>query len=471
MKNEASEHITIIGAGLVGSLLAAGLAQKGIRVTVLESRPDIRKQKQSAGKSINLALANRGINALRYVNLFDQVKPLLTPMQGRMVHPLKASDSDPNNNSLDDISFAQPQFQPYGIRPTDVIYSVSRAQLNALLLDEAERFPHVDFHFEHRVTEADLAANQLTLQSGQQWSIDRVIGTDGANSVLRDAIERAANTANTAIESVQIDELDHAYKELNIPADDDGKHQLPANALHIWPRDDFMLIALPNLDGSFTLTLFLAQKGKYSFEALQDSSAIEHFFQSQFPDVYSKIEHLLESFQSNPTGKLATVRTPNWHLDDKVLLLGDAAHAIVPFHGQGMNCGFEDCLQMLQLIDQANQTKTHWRSVFEQTAQLRMPNANAIADMALENYIEMRSSVTKTSFLKQKAIAAQIQRWFPKRFIPRYAMVMFESIDYWQAQKLGEVHKALLAELEQRQDNGEELSQIVCEKALTQYGL
>ncbi|GLX86727.1 kynurenine 3-monooxygenase [Thalassotalea loyana] len=447
-----NQSITIIGAGLVGSLLALGMAKKGYQVTVYESRSDLRKSDISAGRSINLALANRGMKALEQQGVLDLVMPLLIEMKGRMVH----------------IIGEQEQFQPYGIKDADVIYSVSRGQLNALLLDEAEKLPNVALHFEHRVKQVDLDTGIITFNSSSQPNqrFERIIGTDGANSVLREAI--AEKTTNR--ENVNVEQLGHGYKELCVMPNSSGQHKLAVNALHIWPREDFMLIALPNLDGSFTLTLFLSKIGEQSFEALTTPAKIHDFFKQQFPDVYPLINNLEGDFESNPTGNLATVRCQQWHYQDKALLLGDAAHAIVPFHGQGMNCGFEDCFDLLIQVP-SSENNADWQTIFSNTESLRKPNANAIADMALENYIEMRSSVAKESFIRQKAIAHQLQSWFPEQFTPRYAMVMFGAMPYSTAQELGETHKIMLAKIDEAQQQGVTLTKDLASQYLSTHGL
>ena len=450
-----NHDITIIGAGLVGSLLALGLAKKGYQVTVFESRPDLRKADISAGKSINLALANRGIRALKQQGIFDKVEPLLIPMEGRMVH----------------IPHEDAHFQPYGLHKDDVIYSVSRGGLNALLLDEAQKYPNVSINFEHRVSSIDLGDKTIKfVDQDKAVSFSQIIGTDGANSVLRDAIIDKHQTS-TNEPTLSIEKLEHGYKELCILPNSADQHKLLVNALHIWPREDFMLIALPNLDGSFTLTLFMANQGSTSFDSLTSADDVLKFFKINFPDVYHEIDNLTVDFFSNPIGSLATVRCQQWHDEGTALLLGDAAHAIVPFHGQGMNCGFEDCFDLLNLLPPAQSSSLDWQHIFEQTQALRKPNANAIADMALENYIEMRSSVAKASFQRQKAIAAKLQGWFPDRFSPRYAMVMFDDIQYHQAQTIGEVHKQLLTELDKwQQENGELTKKFALQK-LDEYQL
>lgn len=423
-----AESITVAGGGLVGSLLALILARKGMEVEVYESRPDMRKTNISAGRSINLALANRGIKPLAELGLMEKVNKLLIPMRGRMVHV----EGEPS------------VLQPYGQSEQEVIYSISRGELNSLLLSEAENTGLVKIHFEYRIQSVDLGKNELVMSNGEQQiarHFNRVIGTDGANSVIRDAILAAQQS------ELSVDVLDHAYKELHISPDNDGEHKIEKEALHIWPRGNFMLIALPNLDGSFTLTLFMPTEGEVSFEALHSDSEIMAFFSQHFAQVTPIIENLLETFKQNPTGKLATVKCSPWAYDDKALLLGDAAHAIVPFHGQGMNCGFEDCQAMADALNENAPEQVQWSRLFSEVANQRKPNADAIADMALENYVEMRDSVMQSDFLLKKQFAFQLQQWFPKRFSPRYAMVMFEHRPYSEAFSLGEIHQQLLTEL------------------------
>ncbi|XOV78046.1 MAG: FAD-dependent oxidoreductase [Aestuariibacter sp.] len=443
-----SDTITLAGAGLVGSLLAVYLAKRGYQVEVFENRQDMRKVAISAGRSINLALANRGIHPLEEVGVMDDVRPSLITMKGRMIH-----DQQGNTN-----------FQPYGQKPNEVIYSVSRAGLNKILMNAAESTGKVNFHFESQISAIDWQQSSLQVLSGvtkqtQSVNFEHLIGTDGAGSVVRKAI------LAQECEQDSIEPLGHCYKELNIPPGPNGEFQLEKEALHIWPRGGFMLIALPNPDASFTLTLFMPGEGKVSFAELDNEAKMLSFFEQQFPDVVPLISNLTQEFFENPTSKLATVRCAPWHYQGKGLILGDAAHAIVPFHGQGMNCGFEDCHDFNQCMDNFSS----WEELFKSVAAIRKPNADAIADLALDNYIEMRDSVRDPNYLLQKQIAFQLEQWFPEQFTPRYSMVMFHRMPYAEAQALGEIHKRLLSELSADINSVDELDKERAKALLERY--
>jgi kynurenine 3-monooxygenase len=450
-------RIVLAGGGLVGSLLAVMLGQRGLPVTVYEKRPDMRRTTISAGRSINLALAERGLHALRLAGLKDQVEPLLIPMRGRMLHPLEGSE----------------EFSSYGQRPHEVIYSVARGLLNQVMLSAAEATGLATIAFRTECIDVDLANRRMEmvdLESGRRWTeeFDILLGTDGAASAVRTAIvEECGGTWHT-------EWLDHDYKELEIPAGAEGKHQLEKNALHIWPRRGFMLIALPNLDGSFTVTLFLNKSGVPSsragsvsddgapspslragsfsdgpalapgFDQLTSPAAVNSFFSDFFPDARTLIPDLAADFFANPTGSLGTVRCEHWTDGQEALLLGDASHAIVPFHGQGMNAGFEDCAVLLELLDRH---PGDWPVVMRAFEQRRRPDARAIATMALENYVTMRDSVLDPRFQLKKELGFELERRLPERFIPRYSMVMFHRIPYHLALERGAVQEQLLDEL------------------------
>lgn len=422
-----SARITIIGAGLGGTLAAIFLARRGIEVTLYERRADLRRVPQPAGRSINLALANRGLRPLRLAGLDTEVQKLLTRMRGRMVHPL--------DGPLD--------FQPYGRRAHEVIYSVSRPGLNAVLLDAAEA-AGVRLRFGMRCTAVDLEGNQLEFADEDDGTKERVpltpcIGADGAGSVLRHALMTLPGYEATE------EMLEHGYKELSILPGALGGHRMEAGALHIWPRGGYMLIALPNHDGTFTVTLFLPYEGEPSFAGLATPADVKRFFAEEFPDVASKIHDLEQSFFANPTGALGTVRCHPWHLDGRALLLGDAAHAIVPFHGQGMNCAFEDCLELDRCLEE---TGGDWARSFALFSARRKPNADAIADMALENYVEMRDSVRDPAFLLRQEVAFELERRFPERFARRYGLVMFrDDLPYAEAQHRGRIQEEILLQL------------------------
>ncbi len=418
-------RITIIGAGLVGSLTAIFLAKRGYDVTVLEKRPDMRKAKISAGRSINLALANRGIAPLQAVGLMDKVKAMMIPMRGRMVH-----DEQGNTN-----------LQPYGQRDHEVIYSISRAGLNKLLMDEAEATGKVTIAFEQDIANIDFEQQHLILNHADGQTVQRfeyLIGADGGPSIVRQALHGNNDAIN------RTEWLSHSYKELSILPNERQQWQIEKEALHIWPRGNYMLIALPNLDGSFTVTLFLPNQGEYSFESLNSPETLQAFFDSQFPDASALIPHLAQEFFDNPTGTLGTVRCNEWHNNNNTLLIGDAAHGIVPFHGQGMNCGFEDVLVLDQLLSDVSDD---WQAVFNRYEAARKPNGNAIADMALENYIEMRDSVRDERFLAKKALSFKLEQRHPDRFIPRYSMVMFHLLPYADAKNRGIIQDGILETL------------------------
>jgi kynurenine 3-monooxygenase len=428
-----SNRITILGAGLGGTLAAIFLARRGVEVTLYERRPDLRRVAQAAGRSINLALANRGLKPLRVAGLEEKVRELLTVMRGRMVHSV--------DGSLD--------LQPYGQRVHEVIYSVSRPGLNALLLDAAEA-AGVRIRFGMRCTAVDFDHDRLEFEHETTGTLETAplspcIGADGAGSVLRKAL--------TALHGVAASEemLGHGYKELSILPGGFGRHRMEANALHIWPRGGHMLIALPNHDGTFTVTLFLPYDGDPSFATLQAPDDVSRFFAAEFPDAANLIHDLEGSFFGNPTGALGTVRCPTWHHEGRALLLGDAAHAIVPFHGQGMNCAFEDCLELDRCFASSG---GNWAETFALFEARRQPNADAIADMALENYVEMRSSVRERGFLLRQRVAFELERRFPERFAPRYALVMFrDDIPYAEAQRRGQIQEELLMTLTQGLDD------------------
>ena len=411
MNLKAATGVNIIGAGLAGSLLAILLAKRGFAVTVYERRPDPRVATVDGGRSINMALAARGIRGLTLAGVLERVMKFAIPMRGRMVHEHDGAAA----------------LQLYGVRPEEVIYSVSRAELNRTLIEAAAELPGVELRFgqlclglvhEKNVLEMRDEATGRIYHAAAQPSI----ATDGGGSAVRDAlVEREVAT-------VREEPLDHDYKELTIPPRE-GKHALEVNALHIWPRGGFMLIALPNPDATFTATLFLARSGANSFEELGSSDAVNAFFEREFPSAKALMPDLAREFVEHRQGSLGTVYTQGWHMNGDVLLLGDAAHAIVPFHGQGMNCAFEDCAELMRLMDEHHS----WAGLFEAFERERHPNTDAIAQMALENYVEMREAVLDPEYRKRKAEAEELEKK-DANFIPRYSMVMFHpEISYAQA--------------------------------------
>jgi kynurenine 3-monooxygenase len=427
MTSRLPQAVSIVGAGLCGPLLAILLARRGLRVTLYERGTDPRAGTPAGGRSINLALAARGIRALEHAGLMDAVRPLLIPMRGRRVHDEHGKE----------------ELLPYGQREHEVIYSVSRAALNRLLTEAAaER--GVTLAFGHEAVAAEAGAVHVRDHGrGRDLRLGPpVIAADGAGSAIRRELDAAAGLGAT--ESL----LPHGYKELTLPPGPNGAFRLDPHALHIWPRGGFMLIALPNPGGDFTCTLFLANEGSPGFAELDRPAVVDAFFRRWFGDVVGLIPDLAATFLRNPRGVLGTVRCRRWHAGD-VLLVGDAAHAIVPFHGQGMNLAFEDCV----LLDRILGKERSFRAACERFEAEQLPNANAIADMALENYVEMRDTVRDPKFALQKQLSFELERRLPDRFIPRYSMVMFHAeIPYAVAQRRGAVQQALLDELTRRAD-------------------
>lgn len=425
------DNITIVGAGLAGSLLSVYLAKKGYSVNVYERRPDMRKANISAGKSINLALSTRGIHALKEVGLYEEIKKISIPMYGRMIHSLDGSTS----------------LQPYGRDMSEYINSVSRGDLNKKLMDLAEEYPSVKMHFNMRCLSFDMNKDELYFHNEDTnvttaVSSKLTIATDGATSPVR-------------MEMLKIPRFDfkqeyenYGYKELHIPPNADGSFRMETNALHIWPRGSYMLIALPNMDGSFTCTLFLAYDhklgGENSFEFLNDNAKVQKFFEKNFPDAIELMPELLHDFFTNPTGTLITIKCYPWCIDGKLAMLGDAAHAIVPFFGQGMNAAFEDCTVMNECIEQH---PGDWQKIFSEYEVLRKPNTDAIADLAQENFIEMRDHVATAEYQLKKKIEGLLYSKYPDTFIPKYSMVTFLRVPYSTALKRGKIQEEILSEL------------------------
>jgi kynurenine 3-monooxygenase len=416
-------EITLVGAGLVGALLGTLLAQRGFSATLFERRPDPRKAGFLGGRSINLALAERGWHGLRLAGLAETLRPLAVMMRGRMVH---ARDGSTN-------------LQRYGRDDSEVIWSINRGRLNMALLDAAEA-AGAKIHFDQRLTNVDWEASTLQLadESGamRTHAATTIIGADAAGSALRAALAQRIDLGE------RFEPLDHSYKELEIPSRDGGFAMEP-NALHIWPRGNYMCIALPNAEGSFTVTLFLPNRGDPGFDTVNSATAARALFARDFADALALIPDLEHDFERNPAGILGTLYLQRWHLHGRALLVGDAAHAIVPFHGQGMNCGFEDAVELAELLESGNDTG----AVFADFENRRKPNANAIAAMALENYVEMRDSVADAHFLLMRALERVLAERHPGRFVPRYWMVTFSRVPYVVAFERGEIQSAILREL------------------------
>ena len=423
----ANQRITVIGAGLAGPLLSLYLAKRGLAVDVYERRPDLRKTEISAGRSINLALSTRGIHALKDVRLHDEIMKIAIPMRGRMMHALDGELT----------------FQPYGKDETEVIYSISRAALNIALLNAAERHHNVSLHFNERCIGMDLRTGEVHLHNEErntEFTIhpECAIAADGSGSAIRTEMLKLSRFDFTQTH------LEYGYKELTIPAGAAGEFRMENHALHIWPRKTFMLIALPNIDGSFTCIFFFPFEGDESFETLNTQEKIVNFFRTQFPDANTLMPQFLEEYSSNPTGSMITIHCFPWRVEGKALLLGDAAHAIVPFFGQGMNCAFEDCTVLDDCIERLG---SGWANVFADFERIRKPNTDAIATLAIENFVEMRDRVANPKFLLRKKVELELERRFPNIFIPKYSMVSFHRIPYEVALSRGRVQETILREL------------------------
>ena len=421
-----SETITLIGAGLVGPLLAIGLVQRGFDVEIYERRPDLRRGSGSAGRSINLALSARGIHALTEAGLWDEMRRITVLMKGRMIHSPAAGLT----------------FQPYGKDDSEVIYAISRAALNIALINAAEA-RGVQINFQQRCTGFTLPTGELHFHDEQReehrvLQRDVVIGCDGSGSAIRNEM-RGLNGFSASQQS-----LDYGYKELTIPAGPSGSHALEAHGLHIWPRGNSMLIALPNVDGTFGCILFLPFEGRDSFAQMATRADVTGFFSSRFPDTTALMPEFAENFFANPTGSMVTIRCSPWHAEGRALLLGDAAHAIVPFFGQGINCGFEDCTILLELVERH---RGDWARIFDAFEEARKINTDAIADLALENFVEMRDRVSDPRFLFRKKVELALEARYPRLFVPKYAMVTFHRVPYATARKRGQVQDRMLTQL------------------------
>ena len=403
-----SASFSIVGAGPAGTLLATYLARQGHEVSLYEARSDLRRTDVDSGRSINLALATRGIVPLIEVGVIDKVDAITIPMRGRIVHSEDGST---------------PSLQPYGNQDHEVIHSVSRSDLNAILLDAAEATGRVSIEFEKQLTSVDFDTSTLAFDDGTIASFEVLVGADGAGSLVR----KALGTAKVC--TYETERLGHSYKELTLPSGPDHTHLLDPHGLHIWPRGEFMLIALANPEGDFTVTLFAPTE---TFDALDSDGAIDAFFAAEFPDFVAQVPDIAVQFRTNPTGSLGTLRAAGWSLDNRVVLLGDAAHAIVPFHGQGMNAAMESA----RVLDRC--VRTHpddLAMAFHEYESERKPNTEAIADMALDNYKEMRAGVIDPDYLAARSLALELEQRHPGQISPRYNMVMFSTMPYAEAKE------------------------------------
>lgn len=441
-----ARHVTILGAGLVGSLLGVLLRGRGYEVDIYERRPDMRKESISAGRSINMAMSTRGWHALELAGIRQQLAAVTIPMYGRQLHQV--------DGSID--------FQAYG-KNQEAIYSISRGELNKQLMTEAES-RGVRIHFNRKCESVDLDQNRVYLSDENGGSIvveaDLLFGADGASSALRNSyIQHGHGGAREEV-------LKHGYKELSIPPGPGHRPQMEQNALHIWPRRNFMMIALPNTDYNFTCTLFLPFQGDPSFEKLQHPDQVVAFFEKEFPDALKLMPTLLDDFQRNPVSTLTTVYTENWHYQDKSALIGDAAHAIVPFYGQGMNAGFEDCAVLMDLIDRFEED---WASILSTYDQWRKPNGDAVAELALLNFVEMRDLVADAQFLERKKIEKKLGILFPESFVSIYEMVTFTHIPYVEALQSIQAQDRLLGKIMETGDFFAQLEDPAYKKQLSTW--
>lgn len=416
------KKILIVGGGLVGSLLAVMMKKRGHHVEIFEKRTDPRLNKNTSGRSINLIVTSRGLHALKSVGLYEEALKLTVAVTGRMMHSKKGELT----------------YQAYGRDPSECNYSISRSDLNNFLLERAEALD-IPIHFNKTLTNIDLQKKQASFQN-ETTSYDVLFGTDGAGSETRALLKRKLEHFEESVEF-----LSAGYKELFMPLDPAGLPQLRKDALHIWPRGSHMLMALPNLDGSFTMTLYLSHKGAApSFETLSDRKAVLNYFTENFADAVPLMPDILQEFEENPEGKLGTVRSGPWVYQDSVAILGDASHAIVPFFGQGMNSGFEDCTSLANFLDESGE---NFEKAFKNFQAWQPKQANAIADMALENFIEMSEKVGDENFLKRKKCESYLEQHFPTKYRARYGMITYTLIPYAIAQEIGLVQDEILTEL------------------------
>jgi kynurenine 3-monooxygenase len=421
---QQKKNIAIVGTGLVGSLLALHLRQKGHTVTVFDRRPDIRTVEFS-GRSINLAMSNRGWKALREAGIEEEVRKLAIPLYRRAMH----------------VNSSPVYYQNYG-KEGEAIYSISRGVLNRKMIDLAEA-AGAEFRFEEKVWDVDLAEAKLYTGESekgnwQEYDYDLIFGADGAFSRVRHKMQRQSRF------NYSQHFIDVGYKELRIPANADGTHKLDKNSFHIWPRGKFMLIAMPNLDGSFTCTLFLPFEGENSFDTITTEAAADNFFNDYFPDIKDEISNLTRDFIKNPTSALVTVKCYPWTYFDKIALVGDAAHAIVPFYGQGMNAGFEDISELGRLEEEYGH---NWEQIFAQYQQLRKPNADAVAELSYRNFLEMSSKTADEQFLLRKKIEKHFAENHPEKWVPVYSRVTFSEAPYAEALKIGDQQAAIMDEV------------------------
>ena len=420
MKNQ----LTVIGSGLTGPLLSSILALKhNCSIEMYERSEDARKNNIFSGRSINLALSNRGINALKYAGIYNNdFESMLIPMYGRTIHSVNEEEI----------------FQPYGNKKEHYINSVSRSEINKMLINFSEKTGKVKCHFNMKCDKIDLPNNKIYFNGIDHEITTPIIGADGYRSIISKHISDLKN------EKLDYIDIDHSYKELTIKPKN-NEYQMEPHSLHIWPRRDMMMIALPNLDKSFTCTLFMKQNGDDSFNSIKTKEDLYAFFEKYFSDSLSLISNIENDFFKNPTGRLIGLRCPSWHYQDKMLSIGDAAHATVPFYGQGMNASFEDCFILSEII--TSHATQNWEEIFEEFYLARKKDADAILDLSLNNYRVMRSDVLDDIYVKKQNLSFMLNNDFPDYFIPLYTMVSFTGIPYSIADERGKLQDKILTEL------------------------
>ena len=433
---DKNEKIVIVGAGLCGTLLAMRMAQRGFKVELYERRSDIRNAKIEGGRSINLALSNRGLKALALVGMDDEVRKECIPMYGRAIHPVSGEG----------------WLSKYSGRQGEWINSVSRGGLNKALLEGADEFDNLTVHFDQKCTGVDIRSGKVTFrhtETGAETSVEDavVIGTDGAGSAVRRSL--MGNSTRLLFNFSQ-SFLRHGYKELSIPPNPDGTHRIEKNALHIWPRGAYMVIALPNLDGSFTVTMFHPYEGEHGFNELDSADKVQRYFEKEYPDIVPHMPDLVEDYFDNPTGTLGTIKCYPWQANGKVLIMGDAAHAIVPFYGQGMNAAFEDVTVFDQIL---NEHEGDWQKVFKTFEDERVDDTNAIADLAVDNFHEMKDHVDDVNFKRKRKLEMSLEQNHPE-YYSKYSLVTFnENIPYAEAMRKGRLQDKMLLDICEKDEN------------------
>lgn len=417
-------RITLIGAGLAGTLNALYLARRGYEVDLFESRPDMRLSPCDYGRSINLALSCRGLAGLSAMDLADEVKPIIVPMRARAIHEANG-----------DV-----HYQPFGRHEDEYINAISRTDLNALLLNKAEQSERIHLHFNKKLLSLDIRNKTIRFEnqdaSQSEWVYERLIGADGANSAIRETLK------NERIVETTRDFLSHGYKELSISKTHTAG--MAREHLHLWPRDAFMLLGNPNPDDSITGSLFLANEGKDSFAQLKTESQLIPFFKQNFPDAFAAMPDLVSEFFDNPTGSMSTIKTAPWYYRDECLLIGDAAHGVIPFFGQGMNSAFEDCRILDKLLDEY---ADDWSRVMPIFFGQRKINTDAVAEMSMDNFYEIHSDVRNPQFLLQKQVERELMQRYPDRYVSKHVLVMFTNTPYAKALAHGKHQSNLLNEL------------------------